>query len=178
MLLSEARVHAEDLRRKQRGLVAASAGADLKDDVLLVIRVLGQQLQLQLFLDLRQPLFKLRQLILRHRANVGIALGEHGLRIRDALLRALIVAEGLDHRLEIAVLLRHLLVALVIVDDLVRGHLAGQLFVAGGYLFQAFKHRGTPRPSKAGIWFKYWGRRRRRRTMAAGAAREECRENG
>jgi hypothetical protein len=39
----------------------------------------------------------------------------------------------------------------VIVDDLVRGHLAAQLFVAGGNLFQAFKHRESPRPSRP-VW--------------------------
>ncbi len=44
---------------------------------------------------------------------------------------------------EVAVLLGDLLVAFVIADDLVRGHLAAQFFVAGGNLFQAFKHRSS-----------------------------------
>ncbi len=79
MLLGKARVHAEDLRGEQRGLVAAGAGADFQDDVLLVVGILGQQQQLQVFFDLRQPLFELRQLILRHGANVRVGLGQHGL---------------------------------------------------------------------------------------------------
>jgi hypothetical protein len=141
MLLGEARIHAEDLRGEERGLIPAGAGANLEDDVLLIVRVLGQQLQLQVFFDLRQALFELRQLVLRHGADLGIGLREHELGISDALLRPLVIAESVDHGLQVAVLLGDFLVALVIVDDLVGGHLAAQLFVAGGNLFQAFKHR-------------------------------------
>ena len=53
MLLGEARVHAEDLGRKQRSLVAARAGADFENDVLLVVGVLGQQQHLDLFFESR-----------------------------------------------------------------------------------------------------------------------------
>ena len=41
--LREAGVHAEHLGREQRGLVAAGAGADLQQDVLLVVGVLGDE---------------------------------------------------------------------------------------------------------------------------------------
>ena len=43
VLLGEAGVHAEDLGAEERGLVAAGAGADLKDDVLLVVGVFGEK---------------------------------------------------------------------------------------------------------------------------------------
>ena len=49
-----ARVHAENLGREQRGLVAARARADFEHHVLLVVGILGQQQDLQLLLDLHQ----------------------------------------------------------------------------------------------------------------------------
>ena len=47
-----ARVHAEDFGRKQRRFVAARAGADFQHDVLFVVRILGQQQNLQFLFDL------------------------------------------------------------------------------------------------------------------------------
>jgi hypothetical protein len=73
-------------------------------------------------------------------------------------------------------LLGNLLVALVIHDDLFGGHLAAQLFIAGGNLFQAFKHNGDS--SATGPAFRCksnLGKARRSRAMAAGAAKGECR---
>ena len=183
LLLGEARVHAEDLGGEERGLVAAGAGADFEDDVLLVVRILGQQQHLQFFFDRRQARLRARSSSsCGHGANVGIGFGEHGLRVGDALLRPLVVAEPVHDRLQVAVLLGDLLIFFVIVDDLVGGHLAAQLFVAGGNLFQAFKHRGfLLRAARSGdgryISVNLEIERGRRRAMAAGAARGACREN-
>jgi len=41
VLLGEAEIHAEDFGYEERGLVAAGAGAELEDDVLLVVGVFG-----------------------------------------------------------------------------------------------------------------------------------------
>ena len=41
MLLGETRIHAEDFGREERGFIAAGAGADFEDHVLLVIGILG-----------------------------------------------------------------------------------------------------------------------------------------
>src|SRR5687768_17457505 len=41
--LGEAAVHPEQVRREERRLVAAGAGADFQDDVLLVVRVLRDE---------------------------------------------------------------------------------------------------------------------------------------
>ena len=48
-------VHAEQIAGEQRGLVAAGAGADFEDDVALVHRVLRQQRQADLLLELVAP---------------------------------------------------------------------------------------------------------------------------
>src|SRR5437899_11403950 len=49
--LGVARIHAEKLAGKKRGLVSASPGANLEQYVLLVVRVLGKKQQLELPLD-------------------------------------------------------------------------------------------------------------------------------
>ena len=50
VLLGEAEVHAEDLGDEERGLVAAGAGAELDDDVLLVVGIFGQEQDFELLL--------------------------------------------------------------------------------------------------------------------------------
>ncbi len=47
MLFGEAHIHPEDFRDKQRGLVAASAGANFEYHVLFVVRIFGQQQELE-----------------------------------------------------------------------------------------------------------------------------------
>src|ERR1035437_3261248 len=49
VLLGKALVHAEDFSGKERGLVAAGAGAEFKGDVLVVVGVLGEKQHLDLF---------------------------------------------------------------------------------------------------------------------------------
>ena len=82
-------VHAEEVAGEQRRLVAAGAGADFKDGVLLVGGVLGKQQQLYLvpevvdaLLDIRKIGFRERThllvggLVCKHRLEVGkLALG-------------------------------------------------------------------------------------------------------
>jgi hypothetical protein len=78
MLLGKARVHAEHLGGKERGLVAARAGADFQDHVLLVVGILGQQQRLDLFFEGGSRGAKRGDLFLGHGAHLGIALGQHG----------------------------------------------------------------------------------------------------
>ena len=51
VLLGEAEVHAEDFGYEESGLVAAGAGAEFEDDVLLVVGIFGQEEDLEGFLD-------------------------------------------------------------------------------------------------------------------------------
>ena len=61
--LGVARVHAVEVAREDGGLVAARARADLDDDVLVVVRVAGQQHDLELVLELGQPRLELLDLL-------------------------------------------------------------------------------------------------------------------
>ena len=90
-------IHAEDFGGKERGLVAAGAGADFEDDVLLVVGILGQQQHLDLFFERRLARREGGDLFLGHGAHVGIALGEHGARFGQALPHLLQLAI-LHHR--------------------------------------------------------------------------------
>ncbi len=129
-------VHAEDLGREQRGFVAAGAGADFQDDVLLVVGILGQQQDLQLFLDLRDALLQLAQFLLGIGEHFGIGL-VRGQRfaLLDAARQVFVLAILLDHGLQFAVRLGSLLIALRVGDDLRRGQRLVQLFVFGFDLF-------------------------------------------
>ena len=62
--LGVARVHAEQLAREQRRLVAARAGADLEDHVLVVVGVARDQEQADLALELRAARLELGDLAL------------------------------------------------------------------------------------------------------------------
>ena len=66
VLLGEAEVHAEDLGDEERGLVAAGAGAELEDDVLLVVGILGQEQDLELLFDGGETWLERVELLLGH----------------------------------------------------------------------------------------------------------------
>jgi hypothetical protein len=87
-------VHAEDLGDEERGLVAAGAGAELEDDVLLVVGVFGQQQDFELFFDSSRRGSSVGELFLRHLAHVGVGFGEHGLgSAMPCFLRIAVLAE-------------------------------------------------------------------------------------
>ena len=72
--LGEAGVHAEQIGREQRRFFAARAGADLEDDVLVVVGILGHE---QHFERLLQPLLlggELGLFLARQVAHLGILL--------------------------------------------------------------------------------------------------------
>ena len=73
--LGVAAVHAEELGREERGLLAARAGADLDDDVLVVVGVARQEQDAQL-LDRAAPASRLGlvDLVARQVAQLGVRL--------------------------------------------------------------------------------------------------------
>ena len=109
-----------------RGLVAAGAGAELDDDVLVVVGVFGQQQDLELFFDRGEPGLERGELFLRHGAEVGVGFGEHGLGFGDAVLDLAVLAKLFDGRLEVAVRLGDGLELLLVLDQRGVGHLAGR----------------------------------------------------
>ncbi len=72
MLLGEAKVHAKDLGDKKCSFVAACAGAELENDVLLVIGVLGEEEYLELLFDGGETRLKHGEFLLGHGLHVGV----------------------------------------------------------------------------------------------------------
>ena len=107
LLLGIARVHAEEVARKQRGLLAADAAAYLDDDVLLVIRVLRQEQDGQLFVERLLLLHEVRELRLDERVHLVVErFREHRLGLLDALDDLFIAPEFRDDRRQRGVFLR------------------------------------------------------------------------
>ncbi len=150
MLLGEARIHAEDFGCEQRRLVAARAGADFEDDVLLVVGIFGQQQDLDRFLQRRDPRLEHRDLFLGHGAQVRVALGQHAARIRQPLARLLQLAILLHRLLDLAQSLADLLIFFVVVQHFRQRELRLQFIEALLHLFQAIQHGKLRRPTAWG----------------------------
>ena len=92
-----AAVHAEEIGSKERGFVAARAGAHLEDDVALVGGVLGQELDLELMLERLEAAVDGAQLLLGEGGHltIGAARLDHRRQLVAFLLRP---AQGLDRR--------------------------------------------------------------------------------
>ena len=88
-------IHAEQVAGEQRRFVAAGAGADFEDGVLVVGLVLRQQQQLDVALQRCDALLQLRQLGLGQRPHLGIGrpVGEHRFEVGDFAFRP-IAARG------------------------------------------------------------------------------------
>ena len=122
-----ARVHAEDFGGEQGGLVAAGAGADFEDDVLIVVGVLGQQEDFEIFLDLRLLGLELGDLHLGHGFEIGIRILEHGAGLGEAVFHLLPFAVlGYDIG-KFALGLGDLAILIRIADDGRIGHLLSEL---------------------------------------------------
>ena len=111
-----ARVHAVEVAREQARLVAAGAGADLDDDVLVVVRVARQHHDLELVLELLAPRLELvaarrRAISLHLRVGLGV---EHLPRLVDAVEHAEVLADLRRERRHVGVLLRQARVLLLV----------------------------------------------------------------
>jgi hypothetical protein len=127
--LGEARVHAEQIGREQGGFLAPRAGADLEDDVLVVVGILGHQ---QLFERLLQPLLlaaELGLLLARQIAHLRILL--HLARLGHALVDIAVQPQRLDQLPDVRVLLAQLLHLLAVRQHGRIGEHRRQLLVAG-----------------------------------------------
>ena len=96
------RVHAVQVSGKQRAFLAACTAANLNVDILLVVRVLGQQQDLQLSLQTGNVALGLLQLLLRQLLHVRV--GQHFGRVRERALCLLVFAERGDDRLKFVAL--------------------------------------------------------------------------
>ena len=101
--LAIALIHAQQIGREQRRLVAAGAGADFHDGRGIVGRVPRQKRDAQLVIELFQPLLQLGALLLRHVADFafGGGIGDQRFGIGNLDLGLAIGAHGLDHRRQV-----------------------------------------------------------------------------
>jgi hypothetical protein len=108
--LGEARVHAEEVAREERALVAARARADFEEEVALVVGIARQEHPLHLRFEGGEALAARANLVLGEFPHVGVL--RHLLGGGDVALGFPIFGEELDHRLDLGALLRELLEAL------------------------------------------------------------------
>ena len=148
--LGEAGVHAEQLGREQRRLLAAGPGPDLEQHVLLVVGVLGQQQDFDLLDQLVAPRRQPAQLLLGELPEIGVAGLREALGLRDLLHDDLVVPEPLDERFDLRQRLRvRAVLRLVGLHGRV-GHLPQQFLVVALDGIQLVNHRtitlAAPRP--------------------------------
>ena len=148
--LGVARVHAEELRGEQRGLVATRAGADLEDDVALVVGIARHEQHLQALVERVEPGFDRGQLAARHLANLGVGVLQQLAVLRHVALETLPLAIALDHRLELRALARQLGVLATVGDDRRVGDETLQLLVPPFDLCETLEHARPSRPLRGG----------------------------
>src|SRR2546430_7819390 len=141
LLLSPARVHAEQVRGEKRGLVSALGSLDLDHDVAVVVRVLGQKKDLELLVELDQlpgrPMF-LRAHVLLH---LGVLLvAQHLARRVHLVARFAVCVISHDDLPEGALLTRELGELLVVGSDLRPRHVLLDLAIAARDRLEAIDH--------------------------------------
>src|SRR6185503_17419146 len=68
-------VHSKDVRHKQSRFVASRPGTNFKDDVSLVVGILGEEQDLQFFTTRIATLLEVREFLFRHGFHVGVLTG-------------------------------------------------------------------------------------------------------
>ena len=136
------RVHAVQVGRKQRAFLAACAAANFDIDVLLIVRVLGQQQDFQLVLKPRDVALGLLELLLRKLLHIRV--GQHFSRVGELLLCPLVCAVCFDDRLKLVPLAQQPCRAGRIIVQIRRGQAHFQLVEPRGQHFQFLKHNLSP----------------------------------
>ena len=104
----------------------------------------GNQQDLDFFFNGSGARLQRGNLFLGHRAHIGVCLGQHRARLRQALLHLLQFAILLHRLFNFAQRLGGLLILLVVVDHLRQRKLRLQIVVPLLHLFQAIKHFESP----------------------------------
>ena len=118
------------------GLLAAGAGADLEDDVLVVVRVLGQQQNHQVAFKLRLFRGEGGEVFLGQVADFGVSVVQQFAAFLDAGQGLLVPAKHRDDLAEVRVLAHGLLVSLPVADE---AGVAQMLFEFDEALFDALE---------------------------------------
>src|SRR5208337_3357201 len=128
-------------------------GTNFEDDVLLVIRVLGQEQDLQFFFNTADSPFQFVEFLLRIGAHLGIFfVGQQRLALGYPLLQVFVFAVLLNHRRDFTVRLGSLLEFRRVSGDLRRRQSLGQFIVAGFDLVKSFKHENRRWSLVVGRW--------------------------
>jgi hypothetical protein len=98
LTLNEAGVHAVQIGREQRRLVAAGAGADLDDGVALVERILRDECRLQLGLERLDGRLEASDFGARFGGQLGVVNGNELARLRELVLLLSKTGSQLDER--------------------------------------------------------------------------------
>ena len=176
LALGELAVHAEQLGGEQRRFVAAGAGADLEHDVLLVVRVLRDEQDLEVGDQRVAARDERLQLLLRQLAHVRVAARRELLGLRDVARDVLVLAEALDGRLD----LRQRLGVLPVLGWIAlhlgraeRGRAAPRIAVRSPPVYQTYSRGTAPHPLGVAITRRTpaAGRRPRRRRRRAASIR-------
>ncbi len=115
--LRKAGVHPEKIFREEPRLIPPRAGPDLEKDVLLIVRVPGQQKDPQPVRQGFQGLLQLGQFLPGQFLQLFVALPEERLILLDTEAGLLVFAEGLDQGVEIGMFLGILLIDPLLADD-------------------------------------------------------------
>ena len=134
-------IHPIDLSCEQSCLISTCAGTDLHDNVLLIIRILGQKQDLHLLFQLYDPLLRVRHLFLEHLTHLIIRLAlQHGETVFYGFLTFPIFCVGIHQRLQVRLLLHQLAETILVIDYRRFGQFVGDLFKPSYQIFQFIKH--------------------------------------
>ena len=123
-------IHAEEIAGEDRRLITARAGAHFQEDVATVLLVAGQQELLQRQLFGLQTRLDAAHFVVRHGADVAVAVLLHLARLLQLILHSLIGGEGLDDRLDLGEFLGERAEAVLIANDFAITQQRFKLFVA------------------------------------------------
>ncbi len=137
--LGVAAIEPEEVGGEERSLLAARAGADLEQDVLVVVGIPGQQQDLESVGQLHQLRAVSLQLLLGQVPHLRVA--HHLLVLGDALLGVAHLAVGLHDVRDFGPLLGELEVLVAVADHLGLAEQPVQLHVARLDIFQLLEHR-------------------------------------
>ena len=149
LAFGKTRVHAQQVAREQRGLVAAGAGADFEERRAGVVGVLGQQQALHFVFELPQFGLGVRDLLMGHRDHVGIlggaGLGQHLARGRQIVFASAAAREAAGQLRDFGVLARQRHVLRHVGHDVLARQQEVELFEALGKAFQLLAEKGFHR---------------------------------
>src|SRR5690606_33567250 len=144
LVLGVSAVHPKEIAGEKRRLVAAGPGADLEEQVRVVLRILRHEVQRELALALLEPALERLRLLLAERPHLRVVAVRELLGRGQLLLEPAIRGEVPRHGLELRILARQLAKAILVGDRLriaqqARGLLAA-LRERGQFLASRFVH--------------------------------------